>query len=292
VKKPKESSRMNECRVTVLMPLKHYHPHFLKKAVESIINQACSYWFIIIVVEKSNFDNSRRFLEKELKDSRIQVSINEGRKLAGAINTGMRYAKTAFVSLLLADDMWSNNAVEVLSDYIVKYPNIDFFHSSRIYIDENDNPISSVYYSKQEFSIDDFKLKSPVKHLLCWRKDKALSFGGLDESLGFVGPDDYDFPWTMAEKGAAFKAMKECLYYYRDHRECYRLTTHLPLSVHKKEIRRIMEKHGVDALTIRERIARVEKTYLQQCLFKSKSDKRIKEKLGYDARWGWREKYR
>jgi glycosyltransferase involved in cell wall biosynthesis len=292
VKKAKGRSRMNEYLVTVLMPLKHFHLYFLKRAAESVIKQSCPNWHMIIVVEKGDSDNFRRPLEKELKDPRIRVITNEGRKLSGAINTGMRHAKTEFVSLLLADDMWSNNAVEILNDYIVKYPHIDFFHSSRIYIDENDNPISSVYYSKQEFSIDDFKLKSPVKHLLCWRKDKALSFGGLDESLNSVGSDDYDFPWAMAEKGASFKAVRECLYYYRDHRECYRLTTHLPLSVHKREIRRIMKKHGVDALTIRERIAGVEKTYLRQCLFKSESDKRIKEKLGYDARQGWREKYR
>jgi glycosyltransferase involved in cell wall biosynthesis len=288
----KESPRMDKCLVTVLMPLKNFHPHLLKKAVESVINQSCRYWRIIIIVEKQGFDNFKRPLEKELNDPRIRVIVNEGRKLSGAINTGMRYAETTFVSLLLADDMWSNNAVEVLNDYIARYPHIDFFHSSRMYIDENDNPISSVYYSKQEFSIDEFKLKPPVKHLLCWRKDKALSFGGLDESLNSVGPDDYDFPWTMAENGASFKAVRECLYYYRDHRECYRLTTHLPLSVHKREIRRIMEKHGVDASTIRERIAGIEKTYLRQCLFKSKFEKWVKEKLGYDARRGWREKYR
>jgi hypothetical protein len=107
-----------------------------------------------------------------------------------------------------------------------------------------------------------------------------------------VGPDDYDFPWIMAEHSAVFKAVKECLYYYRDHRECYRLTTHLPLSVHKREIRRIFEKHVVAPLTIKEKIARAEGTYLWQCLYRSPCDKRIKEKQGYDARQGWREKYK
>ncbi len=282
---------MNQCLVTVLMPLKNFHPRFLKKAVESLISQSCPYWQIIIIVEKQS-GNFKEPLEKELGDPRIRVIVNEGRKLSGAINTGMRRAETTFVSLLLADDMWSNDAVKVLNDYIVEYPHADFFHSSRMYIDENDNPISTVYYSEEEFSIDEFKFKPPVKHLLCWRKDKALSFGGLDESLNSVGPDDYDFPWTMAENGASFKAVRECLYYYRDHRECYRLTTHLPLSVHKREIRRIMEKHGVDASTIGERLARIENTYLRQCLFKSKFDKWVKEKLGFDARRGWKEKYR
>ncbi|MGH7801696.1 MAG: glycosyltransferase [Thermodesulfobacteriota bacterium] len=283
---------MNESRISVLMPLKSYHPEFLNKAIQSVVNQTCPYWHLLIIVEKRDLKTFREILESELNDSRIKMIVNEGRKLAGALNTGMRQAKTDFAAILLADDMWSLKAIQVLNIYIVKYPNIDFFHSSRVKIDENDNPISSVYYSKEKFSIDDFKMSSQVKHLLCWRKDKALAFGGLDESLNNVGSDDYDFPWTMAEKGAAFKAVKECLYYYRDHRECYRLTTHLPLSVHIRELRRIFEKHGVDSLSIKEKIARAEGTYLRQCLYRSPRDKRIKEKLGYDARGGWREKYR
>ena len=169
---------------------------------------------------------------------------------------------------------------------------VDFFHSSRVIINEKDHPISSVYYSKEQFSIDDFILGSPVKHLLCWNKDEALAFGGLDESLNNVGPDDYDFPWTMAERGALFKAVKECLYLYRDHRECYRLTTHLPLTVHKREIRKIMKKHGVGAFYRWKIIMAAKKSYLRQCLYKSPLDRWFKEKRGYDIHKGWKEEYK
>jgi len=40
--------------------------------------------------------------------------------------------------------------------------------------------------------------------------------GGIDESM-LKAQDDYDFPWTMAENGATFKAVIECLDYYRNH---------------------------------------------------------------------------
>ena len=121
---------------------------------------------------------------------------------------------------------------------------------------------------------------------------KALAWGGLDELLNSVWPDDYDLPWTMAEHGAMFKAISECLYYYRDHRECYRLTTHLPLDIHKREIARIMEKHNVDAPSIRNFIAEADRSYLRQCLYRSSFDQWLKEKLKYDIRRGWREEYR
>ena len=114
----------------------------------------------------------------------------------------MRYAKTGFVAILSADDMWAPVAVLVLNRYFDKYPGIDLFHSSRVKIDENNNPVSSIYYTKENFSTGDFIFNSPVKHLLCWRKEKALAVGGLNETLNSVKFDDYVIPWSLAENEA------------------------------------------------------------------------------------------
>src|SRR5262249_52276494 len=148
-------------------------------------------------------------LEKKLRDPRIRLIVNTGFKFPGAINTGMKTAQTEFAAILLSDDMWSADAVEVLNRYILDNPEIEFFHSSRIVVDEQDKPISSVFVSRDSFGLSDFLSGSPVKHLLCWKKEKALQAGGIDESI-LKAQDDYDFPWTMAEKGAKFKAIKEC----------------------------------------------------------------------------------
>jgi glycosyltransferase involved in cell wall biosynthesis len=276
--------------ITVIMPLKYYHHEFLQKAMQSIIQQSCPHWHLAIVVEKTDFAALQKLLEKEVNDPRIALIINQGMKFPGAINTGMRYAKTDFASILLADDMWANDAVEILSDYITKYPQVDFFHSSRIIIDENDTPISPIYYSKPQFSLRDFRWGSPVKHLLCWRKDKGLAVGGIDESI-LKAQDDYDFPWTMAENGATFQAVRECLYYYRNHCACERLTTHRPLSVAKRGIRGILKKHGVGFFS---RILIVAKKRISgslggQSLYRNTLDRWIKEKLGHDARRDWRQ---
>ena len=105
-----------------------------------------------------------------------------------------------------------------------------------------------------------------MRNLLCWRRQKGLSVGGLDESLNSVGPDDYDFPWTMAERGARFRAVYECLYYYRDHRRGYRLTTHLPRRVQRREEDRIQRKHGVSWLERRKWMVRAERVELRRRL--------------------------
>jgi glycosyltransferase involved in cell wall biosynthesis len=245
----------------------------------------------LVIVEEKTGSDVLQLLSRRMEDPRIQLVRNEGRKLAGAINTGMRHAETDFVAMLLGDDMWAPEAVSVLLNYVAQYPEADFFHSSRIVIDEHDTAISDVFYSRQRFEPTDFVHGSPVKHLLCWRKKKALAIGGLDESLNSVGPDDYDFPWTMADNGARFMGISECLYYYRNHCSTYRLTTHIPLSVHKREVRRILKKHGIGWVE-RRRIVRMKHSRGSlgaQCLYRSSLHKWIKGILAYDARKDWKQ---
>jgi glycosyltransferase involved in cell wall biosynthesis len=283
---------LNAPALTILLPLRYYHHIYLRKALDSIVGQTCPYWNMLVGVDAENFSTFKNLLLKDLTDSRISMIENEGRQLAGKLNTGMRHARTSFVAILAGDDMWSPDAVAVLSEHISNFSGIDFFHSSRIFIDENENPISSIYYSRESFNLEDFFFTSPVKYLLCWRRGGALSFGAMDESLNSVGVDDFDFPWSMAERGARFMAIKEPLYLARDHRDGFRLTTHLPLSVHIEEIKRIMRKHGAPEATIRKRVRIAKKGYLRQCLYRSPFNKWLKEMLGYDPRRGWRQTYR
>jgi glycosyltransferase involved in cell wall biosynthesis len=275
-------------RVTAVVPLKHYEQSFLRAAFDSLARQSCPAWRAVVVIESADVDVFVRLLAAELTDPRIVMVTNEGRKLAGAINTGIRQSSTEFVSLLFGDDMWAPEAVEVLNGYIAREPEVDFFHTARMVIDDAGRRLG-VMGSRGSFRLEDFVWGSPVKHLLCFRRTTALAAGGLDESLNSVGPDDYDFPWTMAERGARFRAVPECLYYYRDHREAYRLTTHLPLNVHVREISRILRKHGVSWWTVARVVHRSRRGYLRQCLYRNALDRWFKERVGVDPRRGWRE---
>ena len=281
---------MQQPGLTIILPLKNYHHEFLRQALESAIQQSCALWRLLIVVEPSDLKNFQSLLQAELQDSRIQLLVNRGWRLAGAINSALGHATTDFVALLLADDLWSIDAVKILNDYIARYPHVDFFHSSRRYIDETGSFISSVYASKADVKLDDFRF-GPVKHLLCWRRSKALSVGGLDESLtSLVGPDDYDFPWTMAENGATFKSIPECLYYYREHCQSYRLTTHTPLTVNRREVARILKKHhvGIWGRMLRLIKLRTESRIGSPYLYRNTFDKWITDQLGYDVRRRWK----
>lgn len=278
--------------LTALMPVKEYHGPFLHDAVGSMLGQTSPDWRLLVIAERESRADLEAELAEPLADPRVGLVENRGRKLAGALNTGMREAGTGFVAILLGDDLWAPEAVEVLSRRIGGAPEVDFWHSARRIVDEGGSPISSVHPSQPTVTLEDFaSLTGPVRHLLCWRRELGLAIGGMDESLDSVGVDDYDFPWCMAEAGARFGAIPDCLYLYRDHRECFRLTTHLPVTHHKREIGRILAKHGIEAERADRWVDCVERTFLRQCLYRSPVDRWLKRLRGADPRRGWRETF-
>jgi len=260
-------------KITILMPLRSYHPDYLEQSLASVMRQTSPRWELMVIVEPRDLRKFKKILADALADSRVRLVVNRGRKLAGAFNTGMLEARTEFTAILLADDLWAPEAVEVLERAIEQHAEADFFHSSRRIIDETGAPISSVHKCRSHVTLEDFRTGTPVKHLLCWRRELAIEMGGMDESLNSVGPDDFDFPWLMAEHGARFCPVPECLYIYREHDDCFRLTTGLPLSVHKREIQRILNKHGLSAAEIEAWIERAQRGFLQQCMYHSHFDR-------------------
>jgi len=120
----------------------------------------------------------------------------------------------------------------------------------------------------------------------------GLACGGVDETLNNFASDDFDFPWTMLDHGAVFHPIHRVLYMCRDHRDGFRLTTHVPRSVQRRELRRILEKHGVAPALVRRRVRHGSRNYLRQSLFGNGLHRWLLERLGFDATRGWREPYR
>ena len=283
---------MSDAVLTAIVPVGPHHPVFLRRALDSLLAQTDPRWRCIVVAEPEVRTTVADVLARALGDRRVRLIENERPGLAAACNAGMAAAESEFVALLLGDDMWSPQAVAVIAEHLRADPEADFLHSGRVYVDEDDAPISSPYRPVEDVTPETFAQTSPLKHLLCWRRELGLAVGGVDERIRFHGPDDYDFPWTMAEHGARFRAVPDALYLYRDHREAFRLTTHVPLSVQTRELRRMLRKHGLSRRAARQRIAKARATYLQQAVYRSRLDRWRKQRAGFDPRAGWREPYR
>ncbi|MEA2309354.1 MAG: hypothetical protein QOI65_1640 [Thermoleophilaceae bacterium] len=277
--------------LTVLMPVRDYRADYLHAAVDSLLAQSSPDWRLVIVADGPGTAELGAVLDPRCHDPRIELVDSDGQRLAAALNTGMRHASTDFVAILFGDDLWDPHAVAVLTRAIHAHPEVDFFHSARRFVADDGTPISDVMPSRRGVTLNDFGTSSPVGHLMCWRRSMGLAVGGIDESLDSVGPDDFDFPWTMAEHGAAFRDVPECLYVVRDHRSYFRLTTHLPRSVHQRATRRIMRKHGVGRLETERFLRAARRGYLRQCLYRSPLDRWLRERARIGRTRAWCETY-
>jgi glycosyltransferase involved in cell wall biosynthesis len=276
--------------VTIILPVKHYVPSHLKAAVQSVLDQSSGDWRLLMMADRSVAAGLEAFLQGELTDSRFRLVAVGTPNLAATINAGMKQASSEFVTLLLGDDLFAVDAIEVLHRAIRAQPNVDFFHSARRIIDGAGNDISSVHASRSHFEWKDFLNGSPVKHLLCWRRETALAIGGVDEAFSTQGPDDYDFPWSMFEHGARFQALPECLYIYRNHCDGFRLTTHDPRTVQLLTVRKILRKHGIGFWRSWMMIYAGWRAGLaSQSIYGSRLTRSLYRLVGYDAAKSWRQ---
>jgi O-antigen biosynthesis protein len=250
--------------VTALLPVKAYDPEFLRRALDSVLEQTSPRWRLIVSAEPGDLHQFQELLSAELADPRVRLLANQGEGLAGALNTGIRAADTEFCGILLGDDMWSRDAVEVLEREIAAHPEVDFFHSDRSTVDEEDRPIGPAFQGSEDVRPEDFLKHAPLKHLLCFRRTKALEIGGIDESFRIVGPDDYDFPWSMAEHGASFQRIPQVLYHYREHRRFERLSTDTSPRERRREIARMWRKHGARGIRGRIRALRAGRSTIRK----------------------------
>ncbi len=231
--------------VTILFPCGPQKLEFLEESLDSVLSQSSPNWQLLIGLDETSPAWVSAWVNK-LDDPRVKCVVAQGSGFARILNHMAAAATTEFVTILLSDDRYATQAIATIERYVAQEPEIDFFHSARCCINARGERIGPVYASKPSFSLDEFKLVgSPVKHLLCWRRAVGLRIGGMDEELSCHGCDDYDFPWRMAEAGARFRAISECLYEYREHNEGPRLTTSTPLDRQVQTIERMFNKHGV-----------------------------------------------
>jgi hypothetical protein len=79
---------------------------------------------------------------------------------------------------------------------------------------------------------------------------------------------------------------------HRDHRDAFRLSTHIPRSVVLRDLRRLLRKHHVGILLTERVLWRARREYLRQCLYRNRLDRWLKLRSGFDPHSGWRQEYR
>ena len=109
--------------VSIIIPYKNPLPYF-EDCLKSIVNQSHKKLQIILVNDHSTDDSEKLAFKYSIEDSRIKLVNNVGKGIVDALNTGSEIAKGKYITRMDADDIMSENKIEILRHYVTNEENI------------------------------------------------------------------------------------------------------------------------------------------------------------------------
>ena len=221
---------MKEPKISVIVPVYNVE-QYLRKCLDSILNQTFSNIEIICVNDGST-DNSRKILEEyKKKDFRIVIVDKKNGGLSSARNAGMKAAKGEFFSFIDSDDWVDITMLEKMYDNITSL-NTDISICAVHQFDETDqkiddtNPYYTLEYFDETFTdrVFSYKETKPFIMDVCVMAWNKLYRRSLIEKYNAQFPDglifeDGPFFFTIFFKTQKVSIVRDFLYYYRINRK-------------------------------------------------------------------------
>ncbi|MFC0776742.1 glycosyltransferase family 2 protein [Flavobacterium sp. HJSW_4] len=188
---------------SVVIPT-YNHAHFMKRCLDSLINQTYQNWEAIIVNNFSE-DNTIQIIE-EYSDPRIRLINNaNGGIIAVSRNKGIVEANGKWICFLDSDDWWYPNKLEesikYLEDYDLIYHNLD----KRFSVDTVNGRIKGRYLKKnigKDLLTNGFCI--PNSSVVVSKKI-VDAIGKINEDKRFVAIEDSDYWMRIAKITDRFK---------------------------------------------------------------------------------------
>jgi glycosyltransferase involved in cell wall biosynthesis len=236
------SSLPEDPLVTVYVVNRNYG-RFLKRAIESVLNQ--DYQPLeIIVVDDASEDESEEVLKDFSSDSDSSIRIirqSSNRGLTVCCNTAIRASKGEFVMRLDADDYLEPSAVRKMADALAAEPTAVLVFPDYWEVDSRDAVIRRV--QRHDFSALESLSELPA-HGACTmvRREFLDRFGGYDESIN--RQDGLDL-WLSVGPGDRVLNIGEPLFNYRQHGKNLTRDERSLLQARAKLIAKHVDKKGL-----------------------------------------------
>lgn len=185
---------------------------YLRKTIDSVLDQTYSNWELIIVNDCSP-DNSES-IARSVKDDRISVyKLAENSGSGIARNFGIEKAKGDYITFLDSDDLWDEQKLE-LHIAFMKKKDADFSHCNYGYIDENDNSIKEEFHVSEEVTYNQLLKRTEISCLTGIYYAKRIGKFYMSEHRR---KQDYALWLSILKKGYKSYGFNKCLAYYRQH---------------------------------------------------------------------------
>ncbi len=220
----------NNTLISIVIPI-YNHGDYLKQSIDSVLNN-CSYSYELILVNDGSTDNTSKILDTYKEHHSIKIIEQDNQGISNALNNGFNNTKGKFITWSSADNLYKNNALDKLSEFLTNNPDIDLVYSDVELIDENSKSFKNSNYRVQNQDknntsilrlpreVDTLSLYSDnfINACFLYRRWIFDLLGGYKKE--FIGFEDYEY-WlrVLAAGKISHLNTKDVLYSYRLHQD-------------------------------------------------------------------------
>ena len=215
---------MKEKSVSIIIPVYKVPEKYLRRCIESAINQTYKNIEIIIIDDESPDNCGIICDEYANEDNRIKVVHQKNKGLSGARNTGVKEANGDWIMFLDGDDYIDNDTCEMLVS-VIKYSNLDIICFP--YVRENNkssqkcefNGIEEKLYVGNECKflqekILDFKAHFSSAYGKLIKRELLIKNNIFHNEILRQGAEGIEFNIRLFEKTQNVLIVKKYLYHY------------------------------------------------------------------------------
>ena len=208
--------------VSIIIPYKNPH-HYFEDFLKSIVNQSHKNLQISLVNDHSTDDSEKLAFKYSIEDSRIKLVNNVGKGIVDALNTGSEIAKGIYITRMDADDIMSENKIEILRSLLEKKKtehiavgNVKYFASKK----QMGNGYLKYANWLNELTSNKKNFKEIYKECTIPSCSWMMHQSDFENIKGFKNlnyPEDYDFLFRVYYNQIKLTTTKEIIHLWRDH---------------------------------------------------------------------------
>ncbi len=198
--------------ISILLPVYNTREEYLRKALDSVLNQYYANWELCISDDASTAPHVRQIInEYSAGDKRIKVAFSERNGgIAKASNRALDLATGEFVGLLDHDDLLTPDALYEVAATLQEVE-ADLIYSDEDRLDSKGLRVEPHF--KPAWSPDLLLSCMYLAHFCVYRKSLVDRIGGFRE--GFDGSQDYDLALRFTEESNRIAHIPKILYHWR-----------------------------------------------------------------------------
>lgn len=200
-------------RISVILPVYNVDEIWLRKCIDSVINQIYKNWELCISDDASTKPHVKEVLNQYAERySQIKVVYREKNgHISECSNSALAIATGEFIGLLDHDDELSRDALYENVKLLNMYPDADLIYSDEDKITEEGERHSPFF--KPDWSPDLLLSQMYICHFSIYRKTIIDQIGGFRK--GYEGSQDYDLALRFTELTDAIYHIPKVLYHWR-----------------------------------------------------------------------------